>query len=72
MKPKSLSGISKGLIRVNLTHDEPNIQEWNKQREHLAPRVRASQLGLTQGFENKHHVLLTHRCPVPFLSQATR
>ncbi|WP_445245847.1 NB-ARC domain-containing protein [Microcoleus sp. OTE_8_concoct_300] len=35
-------------------------------------RVRASQSGLTQGFENKHHVLITHGCPVPFLSQATR
>lgn len=37
----------------------------------IKPRVRASQSGLTQRFENKHHVLLTHRCPVPFLSQAT-
>ena len=38
----------------------------------LDTRVRASQSGLTQGFENKHHVLITHGCPVPFLSQATR
>lgn len=40
-------------------------------RSAASSRVRASQSVLTKGFEKKHHVLIIHCSPFPFLSQAT-
>ena len=36
-----------------------------------APRVRASQSCLTKALENLHHIVIIHRSPFSFLSQAT-
>ncbi|MCT7963478.1 reverse transcriptase domain-containing protein [Laspinema sp. D1] len=54
--------VSTLLRRFIKTSGIPYRDEQNE------PRVRASQSGLTQGFENKHHVLVAHGCPFPFLS----
>src|SRR4028118_1972302 len=35
------------------------------------PRVRASQSCLTKALENLHHIVIVHRSPFDFLSQAT-
>jgi hypothetical protein len=44
------------------------ILPWNLP---LWSRVRASQSYLTKAFENLHHIVIVHRSPFSFLSQAT-
>ena len=45
--------------------------DLGENRSRIAVRVRASQSCLTEAFENLYHIVIVHRSPFDFLSQAT-